>query len=92
MNVFDFDKTIFHGDSTAKFYKYCLIRYPKVWLHIPSMAVAFAKFYVFKKGTKTQCKEKFYRFLTEIPDVDKAVDGGQHTDGRSWLQLPDTAR
>ncbi len=74
MNVFDFDKTIFRGDSTAKFYKYCLKRYPKVWLHIPSMIGAFAKFYVFKKGTKTQCKEKFYRFLTAIPDIDNAVD------------------
>lgn len=74
MNVFDFDKTIFHGDSTAKFYKYCLKRYPKMWIHIPSMACAFAKYYVFKKGTKTQCKEKFYRFLTAIPNVDEAVD------------------
>ena len=73
MNVFDFDKTIFRGDSTAKFYKYCLKKYPKTWLHIPSMIGAFAKFYVFKKGTKTQCKEVFYRFLTAIPDVDKAV-------------------
>ena len=74
MNVFDFDKTIFHGDSTAKFYKYCLKKFPKTWIHIPSMIGAFAKFYVFKKGTKTQCKEKFYRFLTAIPDIDAAVD------------------
>ncbi|MBR2021966.1 MAG: polysaccharide biosynthesis protein GtrA, partial [Clostridia bacterium] len=64
MNVFDFDKTIFKGDSTAKFYKYCLVKYPGVWIHIPSMAVAFAKNYVFKKGTKTTCKEVFYRFLS----------------------------
>lgn len=74
MNVFDFDKTIFRGDSTAKFYKYCLVKYPKVWLHIPSMAVAFAKYYVFRKGTKTMCKEVFYRFLSEIPDTDAAVE------------------
>ena len=74
MNVFDFDKTIFKGDSTAKFYKYCLVKYPGVWIHIPSMAVAFAKNYVFKKGTKTTCKEVFYRFLSEIPDVDEAVE------------------
>ncbi len=74
MNVFDFDKTIFNGDSTAKFYKYCLVKYPKTIKHIPSMTAAFASFYVFKKGTKTMCKEKFYRFLKEIPDVDKAVD------------------
>ncbi len=73
MNVFDFDKTIFHGDSTAKFYKYCVRKYPEVLKHLPSMVCAFAGYYVFKKGTKTQCKEVFYRFLREIPDVDKAV-------------------
>lgn len=74
MNVFDFDKTIFKGDSTAKFYKYCLVKYPGTWKHLLSMAVAFAKYYIFKKGTKTQCKEVFYRFLLEIPDVDAAVE------------------
>lgn len=74
MNVFDFDKTIFSSDSTAKFYKYCLLKYPATIKHTPSMAIAFAKYYVFKKGTKTQCKEVFYRFLTEIPDIDKAVE------------------
>lgn len=74
MNVFDFDKTIFRGDSTAKFYKYCLIKYPGTWKHLPSMAVAFAKYYVFRKGTKTRCKEVFFRFLSEIPDVDAAVE------------------
>ena len=74
MNVFDFDKTIFNGDSTEKFYKYCLIKYPAVRKHIFSMAVAFAKYYILKKGTKTQCKEIFYRFLREIPDIDKAVE------------------
>ena len=74
MNVFDFDKTIFRGDSTAKFYKYCLKKYPKIWVNVPSMMVAFAKFYVFKIGTKTHCKEIFYRFLTKVPNVDKAVE------------------
>ena len=74
MNVFDFDKTIFHGDSTAKFYKYCIRKYPKTLKHLPSMVCAFAGYYVFRLGTKTQCKEIFYRFLREIPDVDKAVE------------------
>ena len=74
MNVFDFDKTIFHGDSTAKFYKYCLVKYPKTLKHLPSMVYAFARYYIFRKGTKTQCKEIFYRFLREIPDVDAAVE------------------
>lgn len=74
MNVFDFDKTIFNGDSTAKFYKYAIVRHPKMLLYVPSMVCAFASYYIFKKGTKTKAKEKFYRFLKAIPDVDKTVD------------------
>ena len=74
MNVFDFDKTIFNGDSTAKFYFYCLKRYPKMLIYVPSTGIAFAKFYIFKKGTKTQCKEVLYRFLKAIPNVDAAVE------------------
>lgn len=74
MNVFDFDKTIFCGDSTAKFYKYALVKYPETWLHIPSMLCGFASYYIFKRGTKTKAKEKFYRFLSVIPDVDRAVE------------------
>ncbi len=74
MNVFDFDKTIFNGDSTAKFYKYALVRYPKMLLYVPSMVCAFSSYYIFKRGTKTQAKERFYKFLTAIPDIDKAVE------------------
>ena len=29
MNVYDFDKTIYAGDSTIDFWKFCMIRYPR---------------------------------------------------------------
>ena len=32
MNVYDFDKTIYRGDSTMDFWRYCLKRYPKAVL------------------------------------------------------------
>ena len=32
MNVYDFDKTIYDGDSTAAFIKYCIKRYKKTLL------------------------------------------------------------
>ncbi len=74
MNVYDFDKTIYDGDSTADFYIFSLKRHKKILLLAPSLIGAFLKFYVFKIGTKTQFKEKMYRFLTycdlekDIPD------------------------
>ena len=63
MNAYDFDKTIYDGDSTADFYLFSLKRHKKILLLAPSLFGAFVAFYVFKRGTKTQFKEKMYRFL-----------------------------
>lgn len=63
MNVYDFDKTIYDGDSTADFYLFSLKRHKKIITLFPSLAVAFIKFYVLKKGSKTDFKQVMYRFL-----------------------------
>ncbi|MBE6823805.1 MAG: phosphoserine phosphatase [Ruminococcaceae bacterium] len=70
MNVYDFDNTIYDGDSTVDFYLFCLKRHKKIATRCPSLLFAFLKFYVFKIGTKTQFKETMYRFLT-FCDIDK---------------------
>ena len=54
MNAYDFDKTVYYGDSTADFYLFCLKRHKKIITLAPSLLGAFLKFYVFKKGTKTE--------------------------------------
>lgn len=63
MNAYDFDKTIYDGDSTADFYLFSLRRHKKILLLSPSLFGAFFRFYVLKKGTKTEFKEVMYRFL-----------------------------
>ncbi len=73
MNVYDFDKTIYDGDSTADFYFFSLKRHKKILFLLPSLACAFFKFYVFRQGTKTQFKETMYRFLCYC-DIDKDVE------------------
>ena len=72
MNVYDFDKTIYDGDSTADFYIFSLKRHKKILLLAPSLIGAFLKFYVFKIGTKTQFKEKMYKFL-KYCDIQKDI-------------------
>ena len=72
MNVYDFDNTIFRGDSTAKFYFYCLVRYPKMVIHLPATALAGLKF-LMGIYTKTRFKETLYRFLRCVPNVEGAV-------------------
>lgn len=63
MNVYDFDKTVFHGDSTYRFFLFALRRHPKVLFCLPRIAIAAIKYYTFHVGTKTQFKERMYSFL-----------------------------
>lgn len=72
-NIYDFDDTIYIGDSTRDFYFYCLRHYPKMILSAPLTIWAF---FLFMTGvySKTQFKEKMYRFLQYIPNPQKAVE------------------
>jgi phosphoserine phosphatase len=63
MNVFDFDKTIFVADSTARFFFFELRRYPSILLDVPAIGFAAVRYYLFRIGNKTQFKERMYRFL-----------------------------
>ena len=63
MNVYDFDNTIYRGDSTYDFFKFSLVTHPKVWLYIPRIGFAAFKYYALHIGTKTRFKEKMYSFL-----------------------------
>jgi HAD superfamily phosphoserine phosphatase-like hydrolase len=73
MNVYDFDNTIFKGDSTARFCLFTIKRHPKLLRNTPSVLLAFVRFYCLKKGTKTECKQTLYRFLTGIDNIDKEI-------------------
>ncbi|MBQ2971806.1 MAG: HAD-IB family phosphatase [Ruminococcus sp.] len=70
MNVYDFDRTIYDGDSTVDFYLFCLKRHRKIAFVFPSLVVAYIKYYIFKSGSKTQFKETMYKFLKHC-DIDK---------------------
>lgn len=63
MNVFDFDNTIFEGDSTFRFVRFCMKLHPRALLYLPRTGFASLKYYAFRIGTKTQFKEKMYSFL-----------------------------
>lgn len=73
MNIYDFDKTIYDGDSTAAFIKYCAKNYKKTFVTLIPTAWAFL-LYMLGIYTKTQFKERMYRFLRYIPDIDFALN------------------
>jgi len=72
INLFDFDKTIYDGDSTIDFYLYCLRRQPKLILALPRQMLAFVR-YAFGIIGKNQWKEGFFSFLTRARNVDSLV-------------------
>lgn len=73
MNVYDFDNTILRGDSTARFFAYCLRHRPRMWLDAPGQTVN-ALLFLLRRKPKQEFKERMLRFLTCIGDVDAAVD------------------
>ena len=73
MNVYDFDNTILRGDSTARFFAYCLGHFPRMWRDVPAQAVN-ALLFALKLRPKQAFKQRMLRFVTLIGDVDAAVD------------------
>ena len=73
MNVYDFDKTIYDGDSTLDFYYFSLKKSPMLIRFLPIQIIGFIK-YMFGMYSKLQFKEKFYSFLKGIKDVDSMVE------------------
>ena len=73
VNVYDFDKTIFDGDSTQKFYIFLLKKYPKILKYLPKQFIFFIPFSI-KFLPKTVFKEKFYTCFKCIDNINKEVD------------------
>ena len=63
MNVYDFDETIYQGDSTRDFVLFCMKKHPRALLYTPYIGYATLRYYLLHAGTKTQFKERMYRFL-----------------------------
>ena len=77
INVYDFDNTIYRGDSSYDFFRHCAAKYPRALLSaiaaLPwflGMLLGFAR--------KTRVKERFYRYLRHVPEIAEEVE-------RFWL-------
>ena len=73
MDVYDFDKTLYDGDSTAHFLRFCLAHHPRIATTLPRTGIAAFACLKLHKIEKTQFKSILYRFLRLIPDIDKEV-------------------
>lgn len=73
MNVYDFDDTIYSGDSTVSFYLFCLKKYPVILRDFPRQFWGFVK-YKTGKMEKTEFKEVFFCFLKRISDIEFVIN------------------
>jgi len=73
MNVYDFDKTIYHHDSTVDFYFYELVHHPSLIRFVPKQLFGALK-YGLKMIDVTEMKKYLYVFMKGIKDIDKDLD------------------
>ena len=72
INGYDFDGTIYDGDSSVDFYFYCLKKNKKILLCLPIQLYGLL-LYILGIKDKTFFKEKFFSFLKKINDVDDYI-------------------
>ena len=73
INLYDFDKTIYHGDSSTDFFFWCAMKHPSIYLNVPSIIWSAIR-YKLRMISKTQMKEVIFRFVKKVPDIDKEVE------------------
>ena len=73
MNVYDFDNTLLRGDSSARFFAFCLKRCPRMWPDIPAQALNALLFALHIKP-KQAFKQRMFGFLKRIGDIDGVID------------------
>lgn len=72
MNGYDFDYTIYAGDSTIDFYLSMVKKHPQL-LRFFSEQIEGTWFYYNGRISKTEYKEAFFSFLQGISDVEEEV-------------------
>ena len=73
MDVYDFDGTLYRGDSTADFFMWCLRRHPRVAATLPRTGIAAAACFGLGIVDKTRFKGALYRFLPHVPDIEGEI-------------------
>lgn len=72
MNVYDFDGTIYAGDSSIDFWRFCLRRHPAVLKTCPKLFLKGVQ-YKLLGGKLEDFKSAFFSFLPVIPNLEAEV-------------------
>ncbi len=72
-DLYDFDKTVFKGESGSEFWRFCLKRHPSIIRFFPKQTAGFFGHYVFRRISINRSKELFYTYLKAI-DAEKEAE------------------
>ena len=70
IDVYDFDGTIYDGDSTVDFFFFTLFRNPRIIVKLP-VIFWYACLYLLHIVSLQTFKSHFFSFVTEVKDIDK---------------------
>ena len=73
MNIYDFDKTIYNGDSSIDFFKYSLKKHKCLILLLPKICIAFV-LYKCKFISKASFKSTFFSIVKKMKNLDDDVE------------------
>ena len=73
VNLYDFDNTIYSGDSSFDFFFFCMKRHKGIKSLIPKIIISFIKFKI-HSITYTNMKETIYEYFKYIPNIDEEVE------------------
>lgn len=94
-DLYDFDGTIYDGDSGVDLVKFAIKKNPKFLLKFPSIIWACIK-YALKIGTKEQAKNIIFSFLKDVKDVDAFVkefwEKHEHKMKKFWTEKKDHSK
>ena len=73
MNVYDFDGTIYNGDSSIDIYFFLLKRYPKLIIYLPKQIFGIIR-YKLRLCSKEEMKEMYFSFLQGVQTDENYLD------------------
>lgn len=74
MNIYDFDNTIFSGDSSVKFIKYSFIKHPLMVLWCFVKGIKEGIKFLFKKSDFGKIKSELFSFVKNIDNLDEYMN------------------
>lgn len=82
VNLYDFDYTVYEGDCSLDFYRFCVYRQPSLIRFLPLQALGALRF-LLGLESRTTFKQQFFSYLRGVSSIDATIEAfWREYDGR----------